>query len=220
MIRVDCPRMLRAIDPDHGTDFRLAYHWPVTEAPIVVDYDPGWSTRACALRGGLRSLLAPLALHVEHIGSTSIPGMAAKPILDLQVSVGDLAEAEQRFDGPLAGLGFQRMPYLGDHVPAGSGDSPERWAKRMWRRRGHPEGDVNLHVRLAGSPNERLALLFRDWFRAHPEAIPSYAKFKADLARETGDVGPYTDIKDSVVDLIIAVAEPWAAAARWAPHVA
>jgi GrpB-like predicted nucleotidyltransferase (UPF0157 family) len=79
---------------------------------------------------------------------------------------------------------------------------------------------VNLHVRLAGSPNERLALLFRDWFRAHPEAIPAYAKFKIDLARETGDMDSYTDVKDSVVDLIIAVAEPWAAAAGWAPHAA
>jgi GrpB-like predicted nucleotidyltransferase (UPF0157 family) len=208
--------MLRAVNPDHGTD----YDWAVAEAPIVVEHDPGWGGRGAALCGELRSLLAPLALHVEHIGSTSIPGMAAKPIFDLQISVRDLGEAEQRFDGPLAGLGFQRMPYLRDHVPAGSGDSPQRWAKRMWRRRGHPDGDVNLHVRLAGSPNERLALLFRDWFRAHPEAIPAYAKFKVDLARETGDMDSYTDVKDSVVDLIIAVAEPWAAAAGWAPHAA
>jgi GrpB-like predicted nucleotidyltransferase (UPF0157 family) len=192
----------------------------LAETPIVVDYDPGWSARGSALCGDLRSLLAPLALHVDHIGSTSVPGMAAKPVFDLQVSVRDLAEAEQRFDDPLAGRGFQRMPYLRDHVPAGSGDSAERWAKRMWRRRGHPDGDVNLHVRVAGSANERLALLFRDWFRAHPEAIPPYAKFKGDLARETGDIGPYTDIKDSVVDLIIAVAGPWAAAAGWAPHAA
>jgi GrpB-like predicted nucleotidyltransferase (UPF0157 family) len=207
-----------------GGGVRFAYDCPVrkgpADTPIVVAYDPDWSGRGGALCGDLRSLLAPLALHVDHIGSTSIPDMAAKPIIDLQVSVRDLAEAELRFDDPLAGLGFERMPYLCDHVPAGSGDSPERWVKRMWRRRGHPGGDVNLHVRLVGSPNERLALLFRDWFRAHPEAGPAYAKFKDDLAQETGDVGPYTDIKDSVVDLIIAVAEPWATAAGWAPHAA
>ena len=62
---------------------------------------------------------------------------------------------------------------------------------------------MNLHVRLAGSPNERLALLFRDWFRAHPEAVP--------------DVATYSDVKDPVVDLVITVAEAWATGTGWRP---
>jgi GrpB-like predicted nucleotidyltransferase (UPF0157 family) len=76
---------------------------------------------------------------------------------------------------------------------------------------------VNLHVRLAGSPNERLALLFRDWFRAHPEAVPAYAEFKRSLAATAPDIATYSDVKDPVVDLVVTVAETWAAATGWWP---
>jgi GrpB-like predicted nucleotidyltransferase (UPF0157 family) len=180
----------------------------------VVPYRPAWREEAQALTAMLGSALGARARRIEHIGSTSIPGMAAKDVLDLQISVDDLAEAARIFDEPLARLGFDRTPYRADHVPAGRDDDPGRWAKRLWARRGRPP-DVNLHVRLAGSPNERLALLFRDWFRAHPAATPAYASFKRRLAAEIGDVGRYTDIKDPVVDVIIAAAEEWAAAIGW-----
>ena len=180
---------------------------------VVVPYQPSWPERAAVLAGELRERLGPLAERVEHIGSTSIPGMAAKDILDMQVSVAGL-DAAAAFAAPLAALGFESFPYCHDHIPAGRTDDPERWAKRYWRRRG-PPGDVNLHVRRTGSPNERLALLFRDWFRGHPAAVPGYAKFKTELARDVGDIDRYTDIKDCVVDVVIAVAEDWAAATGW-----
>ena len=76
---------------------------------------------------------------------------------------------------------------------------------------------MNLHVRLAGSPNERLALLFRDWFRAHPEAVPAYVAFKRVLAAAVPDIATYTDAKDPVVDLVIAVAGTWATVSGWQP---
>jgi GrpB-like predicted nucleotidyltransferase (UPF0157 family) len=183
---------------------------------VVVAYRPGWPGRAAALATELRERLGPLAERVEHIGSTSIPGMAAKDILDMQVSVADLDEAVAAFGGPLGGLGFERLPYDHDHIPAGRGDDARRWAKRYWRRR-RDGGDVNLHVRLAGSANERLALLFRDWFRAHPGAVAGYAKFKTKLSAAVPDIGPYTDIKDPVVDVVMVAAEEWAAATGWRP---
>ncbi|OKJ05660.1 GrpB family protein [Kitasatospora sp. CB01950] len=189
-----------------------------TSAPLVLDHDPAWAERGRALADELRADLAPLALHVEHIGSTAIPGMAAKPVLDLQITVADLPEAERAFDRVLAEKGFQRLPHRYDHVPAGIEDDPERWTKRFWRRRGHPGADCNLHVRLLGSPNERLALLFRDWFRAHPEAVPAYARFKSVLAGVVHDIDTYADVKDPVVDLVVTVAEPWAASTGWTPH--
>jgi GrpB-like predicted nucleotidyltransferase (UPF0157 family) len=187
---------------------------------VVVAHDPAWQSQAAALLAELRGALGPLALRAEHIGSTSIPGMAAKPVLDLQVSVADLDEAAGAFARPLAERGFERLPYERDHVPAGRDDDPARWAKRYWRRRGSDAGqegalDVNLHVRRAGSPNERLALLFRDWFRAHPGAVPAYARFKAVLAESVADLDVYADIKDPVVDLVVEVAEPWAASTGW-----
>jgi GrpB-like predicted nucleotidyltransferase (UPF0157 family) len=190
---------------------------PRADRPVVVAYRDDWPARAGALIAGLRERLGGQALRIEHIGSTAIPGMAAKDIIDLQASVASLDDAVQDFDEPLGLLGFCRMPYLSDHVPAGRSDDPARWAKRMWRRRDHPDGDVNLHVRLAGSPNGRLAVLFRDWFRAHPQAVPAYTAFKRSLASVTSDLVSYTDVKDPVVDLVITVAEAWAAATGWEP---
>ena len=176
---------------------------------------PPGGPRGVALAEQLRRALAPLALRVEHIGSTAIPGMAAKPVFDLQVSVADLDRAASAFARPLADRGFLRAPYERDHVPAGH--DPAGWAKRVWARRRQGNDDVNLHVRLGGAPNERLALLFRDWFRAHPEAVPSYARFKQVLADSVVDVDAYTEVKDPVVDLVVAVAESWATATGWTP---
>lgn len=187
----------------------------VTGLPVVVDYRPDWPTRAAALLEQLRRELGSSIKRIEHIGSTAIPGMAAKDVLDLQASVTDLTRAAETFDGPLRLLGFRRSPYEHDHVPAGSRDDQSRWAKRLWVRRGSPEGDVNLHVRLVGFPNERLALLFRDWFRAHPEAVPAYASFKRSLAAISPDVGTYAEVKDPVVDLVLVVAETWATKTGW-----
>ena len=85
-------------------------------------------------------------------------------------------------------------------------------------RRNHPGGDVNLHVRAVGSPNERLALLFRDYLRANPLAVAAYGRFKQMLAAEVGALEPYTDIKDPVVDLVVAAASDWARAEDWLPH--
>lgn len=192
-------------------------------SPVVVTYQVDWPDRAAALTASLRERLAPLAERVDHIGSTSIPGMAAKDILDVQVSVADLLEAARAFDEPLAGLGFEpgpyqfdHIPYQFDHVPAGRDDDPQQWSKRFWFRRGG-RGAVNLHVRRRGSPNERLALLFRDWFRAHPDAIAGYAAFKVALSAVVPDVEVYSDIKDPVVDVVIAAAEEWADATGWRP---
>jgi GrpB-like predicted nucleotidyltransferase (UPF0157 family) len=186
--------------------------------PVQIStYDPQWPKRASALIAQLRDVLGPDARRIEHIGSTAIPLMDAKDILDVQVSVADLDVAVERFDDPLAGMGFER--WLGDaddHVPAGRHDDPALWVKRFWDRRNHPDGDVNLHVRLVGSPNERLALIFRDLMRAHPEAVPPYAAFKRALAAVAPDSGWYSDLKDPVVDLVVAIAESWSSQVGWA----
>jgi GrpB-like predicted nucleotidyltransferase (UPF0157 family) len=186
-----------------------------TARAVVVPYDDAWVPRAGALITGLWSALGPTALTIQHIGSTAIPGMAAKDVIDLQVSVEDLDAAQRQFEAPLRIHGFRQLPYERDHIPAGRDDDPAGWAKRFWSRRRHPDGDVNLHVRVAGSPNERLALLFRDWLRTHPAAVPAYAAFKLALAQAVTDIDAYTEIKDPVVDLVMTVAEPWALETGW-----
>jgi GrpB-like predicted nucleotidyltransferase (UPF0157 family) len=83
-------------------------------------------------------------------------------------------------------------------VPAGE----PRWRRQSRRSAG-------------GLANERMALLLRDWFRSHPQVVPSYASFKRSLAAISPDVGTYSDVKDPVVDLVLAVAEPWADETGW-----
>ena len=191
----------------------------MTTPVLIVPYDVQWPARAEVELAELARVLSPLVLHADHIGSTAVPGMAAKPVLDLQLSVRDLDEAAASFAPELAALGYQRHPFERDHVPAGDNSDPELWAKRYWRRRQHPAGDVNLHVRVAGSPNERLALLFRDWLRAQPLAVAAYARFKAALADAVSrDLRVYTEVKDPVVDLVVVAAGRWAADSGWQPH--
>ncbi|HLL67527.1 MAG TPA: GrpB family protein [Micromonosporaceae bacterium] len=190
-------------------------------AVVVSPYQMHWPERGAQLALDLSTRLGPLALRVEHIGSTAIPGMAAKPVFDLQVSVRDLDEAAEAFDGPLATFGLTRRPWLHDHVPAGLDDDPKRWSKRVWNNAAEPDRErIILHCRLAGSPNERVALLFRDWLRTKPLAVAAYGRFKRMLAEAVSDRDEYTDVKDPVVDLIIVAAEDWAAATGWTPDQA
>ena len=74
---------------------------------------------------------------------------------------------------------------------------------------------MNLHARVAGSRNERVALLFRDWLLAHPAAVSAYSALKRRLADAVTDLDVYAEVKDPAVDLVIAAAEPWATANGW-----
>ncbi|MGO9876809.1 MAG: GrpB family protein [Acidimicrobiia bacterium] len=184
---------------------------------VIVDYDPDWPGYATALIDTLANALGGVARRIDHIGSTSIPGMAAKDVVDIQVGVDDLDDAVVALDEPLRALGFRLGAFDRDHVPAGCADDQSLWVKRFWSRRGSVDRDVNLHVRRIGSANERLALLFRDWFRAHPSAVPAYAAFKRALADTVPDGAVYSDIKDPVVDLVATIAETWARHTSWNP---
>jgi GrpB-like predicted nucleotidyltransferase (UPF0157 family) len=188
---------------------------PTNATVVIAPYDPSWQDRGAQLCVQLHETLGPLALRVAHIGSTAVPGMAAKPVFDLLVSVRDLDEAAAAFDGPLSAVGFTRRPWERDHVPAGLDDDPARWAKRLWIKADPGADRINLHCRLAGSPNERLALLFRDWLRVQPQAVAAYAGFKQALAAAVPDLAVYTDVKDSVVDLVVVAAEDWARTVGW-----
>jgi len=102
-------------------------------ALVVAPYDPVWPERGAALAADLGAALAPLARRVKHIGSTAVPGMAAKPVFDLQVSVAGLDAAAVAFDRPLAAFGLVRRPYQ-DPVVDLVGTVAEEWAAATgWR---------------------------------------------------------------------------------------
>ncbi|CAG4905394.1 unnamed protein product, partial [Acidithrix sp. C25] len=185
--------------------------------PLVVNYRPSWPVEAEGLIADLLSELGNLADRIDHIGSTAIEAMASKNVLDIQLSVYDLDALKRFRSGLFESLGFELSQIKLDHIPAGRLDNSNLWSKRLWLRRIDGAIDVNLHVRLAGSPNERLALLFRDWFRAHPEAVVAYGQFKLALSQLCDDTATYSDTKDPIVDVIAVAAEEWAAAIGWNP---
>jgi GrpB-like predicted nucleotidyltransferase (UPF0157 family) len=179
---------------------------------VIVTYRPEWAAEFQAVAQPVRAALGALALRVDHIGSTSVPGLAAKDVIDLQVTVADFAPTLQ---AAFERAGYTRGEHNRDHVPPGADGSAHDWEKQMYRL---PAGNrpVNLHVRRAGSANGRYALLFRDYLRAHPLAAAAYGRVKAALAQHgPTDWDLYYDVKDPVCDVVMAGAEDWAAATGW-----
>jgi len=181
----------------------------------IVPYDPAWPGEFAALRAELADILGPWVLRIDHIGSTSVPGLGAKDVIDVQVTVAELATAIR---DALVAAGFQHFPeHSHDHVPAGEDPTPERWAKLTFNQ-GAGRRRANVHVRVAGRPNQRYALLFRDYLRAHPASRATIERIKRELARHHGDdVEAYYDIKDPVYDLVWDAAQDWAARSEWRP---
>jgi GrpB-like predicted nucleotidyltransferase (UPF0157 family) len=185
-------------------------------AVAIVDYDPTWPEQFGELAATLRRELGDGALAIDHIGSTAVPGLAAKDVIDLQVAVADLAQADQLAPA-FERAGYVPSPYRRDHQPAGDASHPGRWEKRLWQS---PPGArrVNAHVRVAGWPNQRYALLFRDYLRARPAAAAAYARLKRALAERFGDdLAAYTKVKDHACDLIAVAAGERAAISRMRP---
>jgi GrpB-like predicted nucleotidyltransferase (UPF0157 family) len=177
-----------------------------------VPYRAEWPSEFEEIARGVREALGELALRVDHIGSTSVPALAAKDVIDLQVTVHDLTDdLEQGFTR----AGYVRVPFNRDHRPPGAGGPDRDWEKQMYKQ---TPGNrlVNLHVRRAGSANGRYALLFRDYLRAHPAASGAYAQVKQALAEHAPtDWDHYYGVKDPVCDIIMAAAEDWAASTGW-----
>jgi GrpB-like predicted nucleotidyltransferase (UPF0157 family) len=177
----------------------------------IVDYDPTWPDQFEQLAAALRRHLGEAAVAIDHVGSTAVPGLAAKDVIDVQVTVASLADAD-RLAPAFRQAGYAATPYRHDHRPAGDAGDPGLWEKRLWQSPPGARRRVNVHVRVAGWPNQRYALLFRDYLRAHPRAAAAYARLKRGLAEHLGDdLGAYTELKDPACDLIVVAAEDWAA---------
>jgi GrpB-like predicted nucleotidyltransferase (UPF0157 family) len=181
----------------------------------LVPYQPAWRDEFLAIGSALRQALGDLALRIDHIGSTSVPGLAAKDIIDIQVTVESLdPDVEQAFNR----AGYARLEgFTQDHLPPGRADPESEWVKWLFRP---PAGQrpANVHVRLLGHANQRYALLFRDFLRAHPAAAQAYAAVKEALIKyHADDVDAYYDVKDPVCDIILEGAEEWVLRVGWTP---
>jgi GrpB-like predicted nucleotidyltransferase (UPF0157 family) len=180
---------------------------------LIHPYNAKWPQEFEILRQALLEALGPLALRIAHIGSTSVPGLGAKDVIDIQVTVRALSP---QITQKLVGAGFiHREDLTQDHAPLGEDDRPELWTKRVFVE---PEGQrrANIHIRMAGNPNQRYALLFRDYLRTHPNSARSIELIKREIAiRHSDDKDAYYAIKDPVYDLIWEAAKEWAEVTGW-----
>jgi GrpB-like predicted nucleotidyltransferase (UPF0157 family) len=154
----------------------------------ISEYDPTWPEQFRTLARRAAEALGELVLAIEHVGSTSVPGLAAKPVIDLDVVVRaeDVPEAIRR----LAAIGY---------VHKGDQGIPGREAFQP------PAGEAKHHLYVCVPECDGLRdhLLFRDWLRAHPGAVREYAQLKRRLAdRHRGDREAYQQAKSAYVDAV------------------
>jgi dephospho-CoA kinase len=181
------------------------------EKVILSEWNPQWKTDFAILAEDLRAGLGDSALRIDHIGSTSVPGLLAKDVIDAQVIVAQLDTAAMA--GVMDTAGFEQKFgawNLRDHIPAGWVGDPERWSKLLFAP-SHNARDSNVHIRVTGSPNERYALLFREFLRADDATRMAWGRFKSELALNTEDLSDYGAVKDPATDVLLALVERWAA---------
>ncbi|MFD6158303.1 dephospho-CoA kinase [Nocardia sp. NPDC060256] len=177
----------------------------------VVPANPEWAVQAQRLIARLWVACGASASRIDHIGSTAVPDLPAKDVLDLQITVADLAVADGLRDA-LGAAGFPVRPEVTEDCPRPTPQDPAGTDVALWTKRYHQNADpgrlANVHVRVAGSPGQEYALLFRDWLRADAGARAEYLEVKrAAEAKATGLTGAeatvaYLDVK-----------EPWFTAA-------
>ncbi|WP_327031255.1 dephospho-CoA kinase [Micromonospora sp. NBC_01740] len=185
-----------------------------SEHVVLMEADPTWPQQYARLAARIRHALAPADLRIDHIGSTAVPGLAARDVIDIQLTVPTLADADGPLAERLAEAGFPRLPgeWWDDPRPPGSG----RWEKRL-HGSADPGRPVHLHVRPANAPGWRYALLMRDHLRADPDQRSAYLALKRELAASAPDSAAWTTAKDPWFDEEHLRAEQWAAQTGWRP---
>lgn len=165
---------------------------PQGETIVILGHDPQWRTRFLEEAERIRAACAPAVIAIEHVGSTSVPGLAAKPIIDIMAGVRDLASAGALVPA-MEGLGYESV---GAHGVEG----------RLYFRKGVPRSH-HVHMTDMGSAFWKKHLLFRDQLVEHPEIAAEYAALKRALAARFGaDRDGYTEAKTDFIERCLAAA--------------
>jgi GrpB-like predicted nucleotidyltransferase (UPF0157 family) len=153
----------------------------------VVTHDPGWAAAFEAEAARILAALEGEAVAVHHVGSTAIPGIGAKPIIDILLEVRDVGRLDG-LNGAMEALGYEAK---GEFGIAG---------RRYFTKNRGPVRTHNVHAFGSGDPEVERHLAFRDYMKAHPEEARAYGELKARLAREhPDDIEAYMDGKDAFV---------------------
>lgn len=175
------------------------------EPVIIKPYDPEWAEMYERLRTRLIHHVGGQVIRVDHIGSTAVPGLAAKPVIDVQISIVDLHSMDD-FKMRMISMGFVFRE-----------DNPDL-TKRYFREAVGMER-THIHVREKGSWSEQFNLLFRDYLRAHEQDCNEYAAIKNQLAQEhRTDRERYVEGKTDIIWAIMKKANLWSQATGWKPE--
>jgi GrpB-like predicted nucleotidyltransferase (UPF0157 family) len=165
---------------------------PLTRPITFVEYDPAWPGLFEREEARIRSILGDRVIRFEHTGSTAVPGLAAKPVIDITMTVADVLD-EPAYAADLEAAGYRVV--IREH-------EPEWYDHRVFKG---PDTNVNLHVFSDGCPELDRMVGFRDWLRTHGEDRQLYEDTKRDLIkRDWKFVQNYADAKGEVVEQIAA----------------
>lgn len=183
--------------------------------------DP-WAQQAARVLARLELAGGDLVLDAAHIGSTSVPGLPAKDVLDVQVGVPSLAAAALL--APRFGeAGFPLVAGLGQDTPKPDAPDPELWRK-AFHANADPARPVNVHMRVTGSPGWTWALAFRDWLRADPAARERYRRVKEGVLAEVADqlgehpTHAYAEAKEPFFTEVDGELTAWRERTGWQPR--
>ncbi|MFV9636122.1 dephospho-CoA kinase [Mycobacterium neumannii] len=198
---------------------------PAHSKPVLVPFDPTWPDQARRIVARLNTACGHRAVRVDHVGSTAVPRMDAKDVVDVQVTVASLADADELGDA-LTGAGYVRGQATADVAkPDARSTVPEfdhSNVDALWHKRIHCSADpgrpTNVHIRVDGWPGQQFALLFVDWMRANPGVQADYLALKRRVAEEGHlHTGAYADAKEPWFLDAYRRAWEWADTTGWRP---
>jgi GrpB-like predicted nucleotidyltransferase (UPF0157 family) len=161
----------------------------MSESVVIVDYDPRWPELFAAERAHIAAVLRGIALRIDHNGSTSVPDLPAKPIIDIQISFARLHPMD-KYRAALQSLGYTHVPH------------PDDWFCPFFRKPAAWPHTHHVHVVELGGTEEKRTLAFRDWLRDHPADRATYANLKRGLAIEFADASKQNDYAAAKGDFI------------------
>ena len=160
---------------------------------VIVEYQPQWPALYEEEKTRILNVIGHKVISIEHIGSTAVPGLGAKPIIDIMIGVNQLADAEECIE-PLITIGYEYRPPEKAGIP-----------ERRYFTKGHPQARTfHIHMVELTSDFWERHLLFRDFLRAHPDVADQYYRLKKKLATEYGNNREgYTDAKTSFIESVV-----------------
>jgi GrpB-like predicted nucleotidyltransferase (UPF0157 family) len=166
----------------------------MTNRVTIVPYDPDWPRRFEEERQVLAAVFAGGSAHIEHVGSTAVPGLGAKPVIDVLIGVPALVEVENRIPA-LEAAGYEYVPKYEKELPD----------RRYFRKPRSGPRAFHVHCVVTGSDFWIRHLAFRDHLRAHPESAAAYYNLKRELAMRVSKE-EYTEAKSPFIEGVLASA--------------